>query len=96
MNQNFTMYNQHKARLLNCLQTILDMDTQLRSLRTAGPLAAELTSLRAIIQNLNLDQIPLHETDVQRIESATSSFLQELEVFYNHDHQDNGHHGFLH
>lgn len=81
------MESQKKARLLNCLQTILDMESQLRSLREAGSLVGELTSLRSLMRDLKLEQVRLEETDIQRIEMATMIFLQELEI---HFHQIRG------
>ncbi len=79
-----SMESQKKARLLNCLQTILDMESQLRSLREAGSVVGELSSLRSLMQDLKLEQVQLDEADIQRIELATMVFLQELETHFQH------------
>ena len=74
------MESQNKARLLNCLETILEMESQLRSLREAGTLVMELSSLRSLIHGIKLERSPVDEADIERIELATTIFLQELEV----------------
>lgn len=76
------MESYKKARLMNCLETILEMESQLRSLREAGALMTELTSLRSLIHDLKLEQSCLDEADVERIELATTIFLQELEMHF--------------
>jgi hypothetical protein len=77
-----------KARLMNCLQTILDLEAELRSIRQAESLLKELTSLRSIIRNLDFRSVRLEEDDVQRIEGATKAFLHELELhLQDHDHK---------
>ncbi len=74
------MESQKKARLLNCLETILEMESQLRSLHEAGALVTEITALRALIRDLELERTSVDEADIERIELATTIFLQELEV----------------
>ncbi|WP_045222952.1 hypothetical protein [Desulfonatronum thioautotrophicum] len=71
-----------KARLMNCLQTILEVESQLHRLRETDALVTELTSLRTLIRELELEQTRLEEMDVQRIELATTIFLQELEIHF--------------
>ena len=78
------MESQKKARLLNCLETILEMESQLRSLREAGALMAELSSLRSLIHGLKLERTPVDEADIERIELATTIFLQELGVQFQY------------
>jgi hypothetical protein len=77
-----------KARLMNCLQTILDLEAELRSIRQAESILRELTSLRSIMHKLDFKSVRLEEDDVQRIESATKAFLHELELhLQHHDHK---------
>ena len=73
-----------KARLMNCLRTILDLEAELRNVREAGMLLGELTSLRSIMHEMDLQQVPLKEDDIQRIEKATSAFLRELRIHFLH------------
>ncbi|PTN38039.1 hypothetical protein [Desulfonatronum sp. SC1] len=73
-----------KARLINCLDTILETESQLRSLREAGSLASEFSSLRSLIRDLKLERISMDEADIKRIELATTFFLQELEVRFQY------------
>lgn len=86
---------QRRARLLNCLQTILDLESQLRSIRETKSILKELTSLRSIMHDLNLKQVRLEEDDVCRIESATKAFLKELEIHFTQHDQKTVHHGSL-
>ncbi|TVQ97157.1 MAG: hypothetical protein EA399_14260 [Desulfovibrionales bacterium] len=67
---------------MNCLETILEMESQLHTLREPDALVTELTSLRTLIRDLELEQTRLDEMDVQRIELATTIFLQELELHF--------------
>ena len=78
------METQNKARLLNCLDTILEMESHLRFLHEANALLMELSSLRSLIQCLKLERTPVEEMDVERIELATSFFLQELEAGFQY------------
>lgn len=76
------MLPRRKARLMNCLQTILDLESELRSIREAGSILGELTSLRSIMRDLDLKQVKLEEEAVLRIEDATMAFLHELQVHF--------------
>lgn len=69
---------------MNCLRTILDLEADLRNVREAGILLGELTCLRTIMHEMDLRQIRLQETDIQRIEEATSAFLHELRLHFHH------------
>ena len=73
---------QKKARLMNCLETILELETQLRTVRETGALVSEILSLRTLVRDLKLEQIQLAEAEIQRIEQATTFFLQELEIHF--------------
>lgn len=85
-----SMTPRRKARLLNCLQTILELESELRSIREARSVLGELTALRSIMRSLDLGEMVIDEDDVQRVEVATKAFLHELEVhFQNHDEKHN-------
>jgi len=63
-------------RITNCLQTILDLEPEIRRLDLGHVLLKEFGLLKAFL--LKIDKFDLEETDVQRIENATASFLEEL------------------
>lgn len=63
-------------RISNCLQTILDLEPDLKRLELGHVLLKEFGILKAFL--LKIDKFDLEETDVQRIENATASFLEEL------------------
>lgn len=63
-------------RITNCLQTILDLEPDLKRLELGHVLLKEFGILKAFL--LKIDKFDLDETDVQRIENATASFLEEL------------------
>ena len=65
-------------RLRNCLQTILELEPELERLEMGAMLTTELDQLKTFIQRLDTGQ--LHEEDVNRIEDATTSFLNELRM----------------
>lgn len=89
------MKPRRKARLLNCLQTILDMESELRSIRRAESILGELNSLRSIMHGLDLGKIQLEESDVLRIEAATTAFLRELEVHFQQNDNKSIPHGII-
>jgi len=66
------------ARIVNCLQTILELEPLLRSLDTGQLLLSEFKTLKAFLKEM--DAIALDEDDVERIETATERFLQELKL----------------
>ncbi|SDB20945.1 hypothetical protein SAMN05660653_01001 [Desulfonatronum thiosulfatophilum] len=80
---------------MNCLQTILEMESELRSLREAGSLVGELNSLRSLMNELKLEQVRLDEADIQRIELATTVFLHELEMHFHNVQAKHPHTGIL-
>lgn len=63
-------------RITNCLQTILDLEPELKRLELGHMLLKEFGILKAFL--LKVDKFDLEEADVQRIENATASFLDEL------------------
>lgn len=66
-----------RTRLRICLQTILEMEPQLASIELKDYLADEFSVLKEFIGKL--DNVPLSEDDVKRVEEATMDFLAELE-----------------
>ncbi len=65
-------------RLKNCLQTILELEPALERLELGHVLLKDYATLRSFIEKL--EQVALQEDDVQRIEHATSNFLEELKL----------------
>ena len=70
-------------RLRSCLQTILDLEPELKTIRSAEPLLMEFTVLKEIYGRL--DTILLYEDDVRRIEEATTTFFEELKGSIHRD-----------
>ena len=68
--------NTRAARIINCLQTILELEPLLRRLDTGNMLVSEFKVLKAFLSEM--DEAPLDEDDVARIEKATERFLCEL------------------
>jgi hypothetical protein len=64
------------ARIMNCLQTILELEPLLRKMESGKLLLPEFKVLKAFLHDL--DSVSLDEDDVARIETATECFLQEL------------------
>ena len=71
-----TTVPQLHIRLRSCLQTILELESELKDLQVAEPLLAEFTVLKDIYNRL--ESLLVQEEDVKRIEDATSHFLDEL------------------
>ncbi|BDQ32477.1 hypothetical protein JCM14722_00190 [Pseudodesulfovibrio portus] len=67
----------HLVRITNCLQTILDLESQLEKLEHGNSLLDEFAVLKSFLEKI--DKVELSERDVERIEKATSNFLKELE-----------------
>lgn len=65
------------VRITNCLQTILDLEPQLEKLEHGNSLLDEFAVLKSFLERI--DKVELSEEDVERIESATASFLRELQ-----------------
>lgn len=63
-------------RITNCLQTILELEPQLERLELGKDLLKEFEQLKSFLSKVS--HIDLQEDDVERIESATASFLDEL------------------
>ena len=64
------------ARIINCLQTILELEPLLRRMDAGNLLVSEFKVLKAFLSEMN--EAPLDEDDVARIEKATERFLYEL------------------
>ena len=69
-------------RLRSCLQTILELEPELETLRPAETLLSEFSVLKDIYNRL--ETLMIQEEDVQRIEDATAHFLKELEGSVKH------------
>lgn len=67
----------HLVRITNCLQTILDLESQLEKLEHGNSLLDEFAVLKSFLEKI--DKVELSEGDVERIEKATANFLRELE-----------------
>ncbi len=67
-----------QARLKNCLLTIVEMEPMLSRLSVHHELEKEFKQLREISGKIS--GLDLSDDEVQRIESATETFLKELEV----------------
>ncbi|BCS86960.1 hypothetical protein [Pseudodesulfovibrio sediminis] len=67
----------HLVRITNCLQTILDLESQLENLEHGNSLLDEFAVLKSFLEKI--DKVDLSEGDVERIEIATANFLRELE-----------------
>ena len=67
----------HLVRITNCLQTILDLESQLEQLEHGHSLLDEFAVLKSFLEKI--DKVELSESDVERIEAATSNFLKELQ-----------------
>jgi hypothetical protein len=65
-----------QSRLLNCLETILELEGSLEGFDFDTVLGDEFEQLRSFMENI--DDVELDENDVLRIEKATVRFLEEL------------------
>ena len=65
------------VRITNCLQTILELESQLEKLEHGNSLLDEFVVLKSFLEKI--DRVDLSESDVERIESATANFLKELQ-----------------
>jgi hypothetical protein len=63
-------------RITNCLQTILELEPELKRLELGDSLFGEFVVLKTFLEKI--DTVDLCEADVQRIERATANFLEEL------------------
>ncbi|THB63105.1 MAG: hypothetical protein D6E12_17720 [Desulfovibrio sp.] len=67
-----------QLRLKNCLQTILELEPDLERLELGHVLLKEYEQLKTFIEKVGT--VRLEEDDVQRIEKATATFLDELKA----------------
>ena len=66
------------ARIMNCLQTILELEPMLCNMDPGHILLSEFKKLKAFLNDM--EGLSLDEEDVSRIETATERFLQELKT----------------
>ena len=64
------------VRITSCLQTILELEPALSKLEVGASLLDEFVFLKSFLEKI--DRVDLSEDDVNRIEQATSNFLEEL------------------
>ena len=69
---------QLQIRLRNCLQTILELETDLERLHVDDFVLKEFQLLKSFLSRV--DDVRLDEADVRRIETATENFLKELKT----------------
>lgn len=67
-----------QVRLKNCIQTILELEPDMKAGVWGRYFDMELSSLKDYL--LQVDQMELAEEDVKRLESATATFLAELKL----------------
>ncbi|NJB66900.1 hypothetical protein GGQ74_000540 [Desulfobaculum xiamenense] len=67
-----------QTRLMNCLETIIELEQDLERLELGHVLLDEFSQLKAFMKRI--DQVNVDEDDVRRIERATSNFLEELKA----------------
>ena len=67
-----------QIRLKNCIQTILDLEPDMRAEIWGRHFDEELSTLKDYLRRV--DRMNLAEDDVQRLENATASFLAELRL----------------
>ena len=67
-----------QLRLKNCIQTILELEPDMRAGVLGRHFDEELTILKDYLQQV--DQMNLAEDDVRRLEKATATFLAELRL----------------
>ena len=65
-----------QSRLMNCLETIIELERELERLELGHVLLSEFAQLKDFMDKI--DQVKVDEEDVRRIEAATSHFLEEL------------------
>lgn len=66
------------ARIINCLQTILELEPVLRRMDSGRMMLSEFKMLKIFLNGM--DTVSLQEDEVTRIEKATERFLQELKT----------------
>jgi hypothetical protein len=76
------MQEQRYSRLKNCLQTILELEPELERLHLPEAFRNELTMLKQHLEKI--EHIEFYEEDLQRLETATAKFLNELRLPLSH------------
>lgn len=66
------------ARIVNCLQTILDLEPILQRMESGHVILSEFKVIKSFLSGM--EGAVLDEDDVARIENATERFLQELNL----------------
>lgn len=69
-------YTSHMARISNCLETILELEPELEKIEFGKSLLEEFGVLKDFLQRI--ETVALNEDDVERVETATANFLDEL------------------
>ncbi|MBE6441730.1 MAG: hypothetical protein E7022_05280 [Desulfovibrio desulfuricans] len=67
-----------QLRLKNCIQTILELEPDMRAGVWGRYFGEELSILKGYLEQV--DQMALAEEDVLRLEKATATFLAELKL----------------
>jgi hypothetical protein len=72
------MQEQRYSRLKNCLLTILELEPELERLQLSDTFRNELALLKQHLEKI--ERIEFYEEDLQRLETATAQFLDELRL----------------
>jgi len=72
----FSRVSDLQARVLNCLQTILELESGLKQLTLSSSILKDFEDLKELVARI--DDMALKEEEVLRIERATAQFLEEL------------------
>ena len=78
------MQEQRYSRLKNCLLTILELESDLERLQLPGTFRNDLALIKQHLKKI--EQIEFYEEDLQRLETATATFLDELRLPFSHIH----------
>ena len=87
------MQEQRYSRLRNCLLTILALEPDLERLQLSDSFRNELALLKQHLEKI--EQIEFYEEDLQRLETATAKFLDELRLPFSHIHPASARRGLL-
>lgn len=71
-------HGSHMARISNCLETILELEPELEKIEFGKSLLEEFGVLKDFLKRI--ETVALNEDDVERVETATANFLEELRV----------------
>ncbi|MDD6180570.1 MAG: hypothetical protein ACI33N_02125 [Desulfovibrionaceae bacterium] len=66
------------SRLKNCLQTILELEDDIREDVQRSAFSEEFNKIRGFLERI--EQMQLLEEEVARMERATATFLSELQL----------------